>query len=785
MATLPHLRLERIERTEDRRKRSPVPSLPARASSRDHGETIKDRVDAAVAEQITLPAIKSIDPELILKVNLAAPVQEDAWRLAGFSVLAQEPNNILVVFTDDTELRQFRARLAEYQRGPTGTQKAPSHNGLFASIEDVRGIAPGDRIGPRLRAEGITAPDIIDARALYVVDLELWDAPTRLEREVRVQNIVAHIEGRTGDVLSRYVGDAGLIVLRARLRGALLRDVLTLPPLARADRPPVPDLGERDPPVVTLDDVPEPAAPDADAPLIGVIDSGSTDHPLLAPSLADAIGVPKTLGTADVWGHGTKVAGIAAFGDLRECVSGNAFASPVRIISVKVVNDQGQFDDTATISAQMQEAVCALHERGCRVINIALGDMLGIPYDGGRVSPWAATLDTLARELDVVIIVTAGNAAGDHRAPWGTQPEHITQRYPDYLVTPANRIVDPAPAALALTVGSLAHANGLPIENVAGAELRAIASLNQPTPVTRSGPGANNAIKPDLVDYGGTCLFDGMGPRIATGNHFASAGVLTLRPDYLAGLLTSATGTSMAAPRIAYKAALLLRAMPRASANLIRVLLALSARIPPEATECLKGLGNGAILACCGYGVPDLARALNSEERRVVLIADQQEIATDQFALYRVPLPKDFQTTKGKRRIRVSLAFDPPVRHTRLEYLGLRLNYHLIRGMKPEDIFEHFRLRKKDEERFDDLPSTAKCPLEPSRDIRGTSTLQAATFKMTRNIDHYGDDCYLAVFAERRWAGEEITHQRFAIAVELEHEAEINIHQQLRARLRA
>jgi len=45
--------------------------------------------------------------------------------------------------------------------------------------------------------------------------------------------------------------------------------------------------------------------------------------------------------------------------------------------------------------------------------------------------------------------------------------------------------VDPATAAVALTVGSLAHANGLPTENIAGAELRAIASLNTPTPVTR------------------------------------------------------------------------------------------------------------------------------------------------------------------------------------------------------------------------------------------------------------------------------------------------------------
>jgi len=784
MAKLPHLPLERIDRTVDRRKVPAQVPLPTRPSPRGHGETIKSKVDATVAEQIALPQVKGIDPELILKVNLAAPVQEDTWRLAGFNVLAQEPNNILVVFTNDTELQEFRARLAEYQKGPQGTQKAPSHNGLFACIDDVSGIAATDRIGPRLRSEGIVNLAAIDMRVAYTIDIELWDAPTRLDREVRVQNVVTHIEEKEGEVLSRYVGDAGLIVLRARLRGSLLRDVLALPLIARVDRPPIPDLGERDPPIVTLTAVPEPVHPGDDAPLIGIIDSGSTDHPLLAPSLEESIGVPESLGTADIFGHGTKVAGIAAFGDLRECVSANTFASPVRIISAKVVNDQGQFDDTATIPAQMRDAVRALHERGCRVINIALGDRFRIPYDGGRASQWAATLDTLARELDLVIIVTAGNSAGGDRAPWGAQPEHITQTYPDYLITPANRIVDPATAAVVLTVGSLAHANGLPTEDIAGAELRAIASLNTPTPVTRSGPGANNAIKPDLVDYGGTCLFDGMGPRIATGNHYASAGMLTLRPDYLGGLLTAATGTSMAASRIAYKAALLLRAMPSASANMIRALLALSASIPPEAIQCLNRLGGGAALACCGYGVPDVARELDSEERRVVLIADHQELATDQFALYRIPLPKEFQTTKGKRQIRVGMAFDPPVRHTRLEYLGLRVNYHLIRGMKPDDIFEHFRQRTKDEKRFDDLPSTAKCNLEPSRDIRGTSTLQAATFKMARNIDLYGDDYYLAVFAERRWAGEEITHQRFAVAVELEHEAQINIHQQLRARVR-
>lgn len=784
METYKHLPLERLQRTEVRR-RAPAPvAPPQRTNPAGHGTGIKVKIDAAAAEQTALPEIQGIDPELILRATLSAPIQEDTWRTAGFKVLAQEQGNILVLFTDDTEMRLFRDRLAQYQRGTPPGQQNPAYNGLIAAIEDIGSLTPADRIGPRLRISAISNPSDIDGRTIFVVDIELWDAPTQLDRQLRVQRLVTHIEAGGGEVQSRYVGDAGLIVLRVRLKGALLRDVLALPAVARIDLPPIPDLGERDPTVITLQDVPKPVAPPPDAPLIGVIDSGSTEHPLLIPSLQATLGVPETLGTADIWGHGTKVAGIAAFGDVRECVDRNAFDSPVRIISVKVVNDSGKFDDVTAIPDQMQTAIRKLHQKGCRIINISLGDKYRIPYNGGRVSQWSATLDSLARELDLVIIVSAGNSASGDRAPWGNRSEQIAQNYPSYLVSAANRIVEPATAAIALTVGSLAHANGLPVRHFDSVELRAIAATNTPSPITRSGPGVNNSIKPDLVDYGGTCLFDGGVQKIVTGDSYASAGMLTLRPDFLKGLLTASTGTSMAAPRVAYKAALILRAFPQASANMIRALLALSASAPPEALQCLSRVSQDAHRLCLGYGVPDPRRALSSEERRVVFVADVQEIATDQFALYRVPLPKLFQSTRGERHIRVSLAYDPPVRHTRLDYLGVRLNFHLLRGIEPDEIFEHFRQRTRDEEPFEKLPSNAKCKLSPSRDVRGTSTLQAATMTMKRNVDRYGDNYYLAVFAERRWAGEEITHQRFALAVELQHEANINIYLPLRARIR-
>jgi hypothetical protein len=54
-------------------------------------------------------------------------------------------------------------------------------------------------------------------------------------------------------------------------------------------------------------------------------------------------------------------------------------------------------------------------DHGCRLFVLSLGDVhANLPR--GRVGPWAATLDELARELDILIIVSAGNRAPRARA---------------------------------------------------------------------------------------------------------------------------------------------------------------------------------------------------------------------------------------------------------------------------------------------------------------------------------------------------------------------------------
>ena len=68
---------------------------------------------------------------------------------------------------------------------------------------------------------------------------------------------------------------------------------------------------------MTLDELPPIEPPLENAPTIGIIDSGINANPLLDTVIVGSIGVPPALGTADENGHGTRVGGIAVFGDIR------------------------------------------------------------------------------------------------------------------------------------------------------------------------------------------------------------------------------------------------------------------------------------------------------------------------------------------------------------------------------------------------------------------------------------------------------------------------------------
>ena len=56
-----------------------------------------------------------------------------------------------------------------------------------------------------------------------------------------------------------------------------------------------------------------------------------------------------------------------------------------------------------------------------------------------------------------------------------------------------------------------------------------------------------------------------------------------------------------------------------------------------------------------------------------------------------MPIVDEFYAVDGEREIVVTLAFDPPVRHSRLDYLGTTMSFRLIRGKTVEEVAAAFK----------------------------------------------------------------------------------------------
>lgn len=661
MARYDHLRLIRIPQELPRRKK-PGFGKPVTRDRGDHSARLNDQLAQAVAQQAARKRPGIVDPSLILRVRMTEALLEESWHGAGLELLSSDPDKTLVLFSSNGDLTHFRAQLEAYGGEIPERQKNAPYSQFISGIESIGAVEPRDRIGIRLREEGFADLDDIVPDELMLLDLELWNIGSAQVRLTKLEELTQLIEEQGGTVYDQYNGPA-ISLLRIEVMGSVLAQLLSIDVIATIDLPPQPDTFTQEALELNLPDLPPVLLPD-NAPIIGIIDSGINDHPLLEGAIVGAIGVPAELGAADVWGHGTRVAGVAAFGDLRaQLATGGHLVCAARICSARVVNDAGRFDDHRLVPSQMREALTTLNrEFGCRIFSISLADTKSSPYAGGKVGPWTATLDELASELNALILVSAGNR---HPRQAERQEEGITD-YPAYLLEASNRFLEPSAAINVLTVGSIAHGAGIDAELIGqDVGVRPITGPFEPSPFSRAGPGIGGAIKPDIVDLGGTMVYDRLN-GLRWGYDLPSAGVLTLNHLFLEQMLRSASGTSYSTPMAAHKAAQLLARFPHASANLLRALLVGAAEIPEEARQRLIHLDPQSKRHICGNGYIGIERATYSDDSRVVLYAEDA-LPLDNFAVYEIPIPEHYLTQAGERTLTVTLAYDPPVRHTRVD----------------------------------------------------------------------------------------------------------------------
>ena len=298
------------------------------------------------------------------------------------------------------------------------------------------------------------------------------------------------------------------------------------------------------------------------------------------------------------------VSGLALYGNVKECINSLNFSPQIFLYSARVTNAHNTFDDENLIITQIEQAIRYFHDTyGCRVFNISLADA-DLVYADGKPSPWASALDNLVQKYDVIIVVSAGNIPIAYYQ--GQDAESIRANYPTYLLQNDSRILEPSTAVNVLTVGSLCHSdNSFHAGRQPSDLIEPVGEVNMPSPFTRSGPGVNKSIKPDLVEYGGNSAWYGSQKRFFTFD--PGLDVVSTNRDYQNRLFAAMSGTSFSAPRIAHLAALIIRKYPDISSNLVRALICSSAEIPSIAQDHFSNEED--IRRLYGYGLPGFKKS--------------------------------------------------------------------------------------------------------------------------------------------------------------------------------
>ncbi|WNZ08699.1 S8 family peptidase [Streptomyces sp. 11x1] len=768
---LDHLQFERIDYTGGRRKvKRAIGNGPRHPDSKAHAADLQAAAELVISDTSDRSAALGIDPKLILVVEIGPPVSvedETDWANAGLRVVDSSSQKKVVAFGSDPQLTEFLARLKAYADGPEGEQKHPPYSSFFDGIDAVRPYGPQDRVG-HLLEEAIGDPE----HHSLLVDVEVWYPGDTSLADDWVDEISDGVIAGGSEVVDRYVSpSAGICLIRVRASRDVVEALLHVDLVARVELVPggVPQntaLSQ-----YSADEIGELPTPAPDAPIVGLIDSGVVaEHPLLRDCIAGAVVLSDWLPDgADRTGHGTAIASLIVRGQIEgQIIEEEWEVPPCRVLSVRVLDEQNELPAHRLIENEIEAAVRYLVEQGVRVINLSLGD-LGSSYDGNKVPVLAGTLDQLARELNVVFTIPTGTAyPADYASEYG---EGFRTGYArDLVESDATRLIDPAPAAIALTVGSV-----VPPPRHTSLGLRPVGETGWPSPFSRVGEGVAGAIKPELAAVGGTIaqevgsgdwrLADEMKVLVADG-----------RPD-AAGVITFELGTSFAAPLVARIGGALQQSFPTASANLLRALILQSAQEPPNflqgCVDLAKAEREKLQRRAVGYGTPAMLHSVTSDERNTVLYA-QDEIEVDDVHLFALPIPASFFARRRfPRGVTVALCYDPPVRVRRYDYLGSRMAFEMVRGISADAALKLFLDEKAAGHidarvsRLSEMSPVNRISFDPSKAARSRGANQIGRYVWKQSLqvlDGTGDEFLLAVQNTRRWVAPK-SKQRYALAV--------------------
>ena len=416
--------------------------------------------------------------------------------------------------------------------------------------------------------------------------------------------------------------------------------------------------------------------PAEDAPAICVLDSGvNRGHPLLAGLLAesDHDTVHDEWGKDDHHpsGHGTPMAGLAAYGDLTpllesaDTVPLSHWMESVKILPRVGSNEPQHYGPITQAAMEKAEQNAPPQRKHIFALAVTAGDAKEFT-ENGRPSAWSAALDSQAADamddgkLKRLICVSGGNVGLEN-----------SSQYPSLNAVTA--FGDPAQAWNAITVGAFTEKDIVTDESgnllpaVCIAKRGGLAPHSATTCLWTSDESRQWPLKPDVVFEGGNVAANAAGEPDA----HDSLSLLTTNAQFQTRLFAPFGDTSAATAQAARMAAQIQASYPQFWPETVRALMIHSADWTDEMKRGAKLNIKGDvenIIQRFGHGVPDLARALASIRSRTTLICQDSlqpfekvgsDTKTKHMMLYRLPWPKDLlqEHFNTDVRLRVTLSY--------------------------------------------------------------------------------------------------------------------------------
>lgn len=617
-----------------------------------------------------------------------------------------ENRSSATVFVPEGKLQHFENLITKYQTEESASGKWKNLK-LISSIEQIRQAA----------FDGLWTDDpaVLPQVNTDVIEWEIW-LPVRKNRIEVIEQFLANVEILGLQASEKYLVFPERTVIAVRgttaqiVQSARLLDSIAEIRRVKETADFFVEMNNHDQRAFADDLIDRTQFPTQEVPFVSVLDTGiNNGHPLLAPLLSDIDKqtVEPAWGTDDIHGHGTGMAGLAAYGDLTPLLeSEKVVILTHRLESAKILRTDGdnakKHHGNLTVEAISRLEVTAPDRS--RVICMAVTSK---DYrDRGRPSAWSATIDNLCSgafdDSYRLIMVSAGNVQRDD---WLDYPEgNIT-----------DGIHDPGQSWNAITIGAFTDKNTIQTDAPGYVPIANAGDISPHSTTSRSWV-ANWPLKPEIVFEGG---------NIARDEHSAvTMGSLDLTSTFhrpQERLFDYFNATSAATALASNLAAKLMAEYPHLWPETIRALLIHSARW----TEVMKASHLPAnpntadyenLIRMCGYGTPNMERALWSANNALTLIAQDElqpfwkvssSYKTKDMSLHSLPWPREALSALGETQVtmRVTLSYfveaSPSARGTasRYRYPSHGLRFDMRRADETEEGFkERINRAARDEE---------------------------------------------------------------------------------------